>query len=145
MMMKSTILPQPGRSSILGSSRRGRSGNGTTASTKRRSLRESSKRGPVARRANRRAQAAQWRPAPVVPELVASQPPAPDPYLAYSEKVQIPVYPHPLEIKSYKPKAQHERFGTSRILSLLSSAFGNITVLVPTSRPLFRPGHRQIL
>ena len=42
--------------------------------------------GPVARRANRRAQAAQWRPAPVVQELIASQPPAPDPYLAYLGK-----------------------------------------------------------
>jgi hypothetical protein len=90
--------------------------------------------------------AAQWCPVRVVPELVASEPPAPDPCLAYlGKKDKFPSTHSLSRLKAYTPNTQHEQFGTSRILSLLSAAFKNITVLVPTSRPLLRPGHRQII
>jgi hypothetical protein len=93
------------------------------------------KRGPVARRANRRGQAAQRCSALVVPKLVAAP---------ITSARSIPRLPRKKDkfpsrrslstLKGYKPKAQHERFWNFANLSLLSSAFGKTTVLVPTSR-----------
>ena len=78
-MMESTILPQLGPAPSIGA-------DAPTMAPGIEAHARSSKPGPVARRANRRAQAAQWCPAPFVPELVASQPPAPDPSLAHLKK-----------------------------------------------------------
>jgi hypothetical protein len=74
------------RSSIMRSSRRGRSDNGTTASTKSRSSRESSKRGSSCPASEEACSSRAMASGTSCSDLVASQPPAPDPYLAYLKK-----------------------------------------------------------